>query len=334
MRNPTVFRRLLSLTLAFILCCSLFSPAVYADGSHRERTASTFAQADGNPQEALPAGQAEDGLHAASDLVRVSIELDEPSAIDQGYSLDRIARNPGAVAYRQSLRDAQAQVQTRIESALGSKLDVKWHMTLAANMISANVRFGDLELIRRVPGVKSVFLENHYEAPVPLTGEAAEPNTANTSTGMVGAAQVWAEGYTGAGSRIAIIDTGLDTTHQSVDADAFDYAIAQTGKEISLFTQADLAAVLTQLNAYTEQTTKPNAAELYRSTKIPFGFNYVDSAKYAQIDHMNAIPKASTAPTLPVSPRLTAISSREIPSWTRPLPFMRWAWRLTPSFLL
>ena len=56
---------------------------------------------------------------------------------------------------------------------------------------------------------------------------------------------------------------------------------------MSLFTQSDLSAVLTQLNAYTEQSTKPTAAQLYRSAKIPYGFNYIDGQYFTRIDHTN-----------------------------------------------
>ena len=157
-----------------------------------------------------------------TDIVRVSIELDDPGTLDAGFAMDGIAKNSAAKSYRENLMANQQAVASRINSAIGGKLNVKWNITLAANIISAEVRYGDLDAIRSVPGVKRVFLENHYEAPVVEKNEAAEPNTSNSSAYMVGASESWAEGYTGAGSRIAIIDTGLDTTHQSVNEDAFN----------------------------------------------------------------------------------------------------------------
>ena len=41
---------------------------------------------------------------------------------------------------------------------------------------------------------------------------------------MIGSNAAWAAGYTGAGSRIAVIDTGTDTDHQSFSAAGFDYS--------------------------------------------------------------------------------------------------------------
>ncbi len=42
---------------------------------------------------------------------------------------------------------------------------------------------------------------------------------------MIGSYNAWLEGYTGAGSRIAIVDTGLDSDHPSLNSAAFDYSL-------------------------------------------------------------------------------------------------------------
>ena len=46
---------------------------------------------------------------------------------------------------------------------------------------------------------------------------------------MIGATQTWASGYTGAGTKVAIIDTGTDQDHQSFSAEALEYALAKDG---------------------------------------------------------------------------------------------------------
>ena len=282
MHKVSPCKRAFCVALIVALLCSLIVPAAFAQNSPGVAAPSEAAiPEEREPSELQPLDD------ALTDTVRVSIELDDPGTLDAGFAMDRIAVNGTARSYRENLMANQNTVASRIRSSIGGGLDVKWNITLAANIISAEVRCGDLDAIRAVPGVKRVFLENHYDAPVVEKNEAAEPNTANSSAYMVGAAESWAEGYTGAGSRVAIIDTGLDTTHQSVNEDAFNYAIEQTGKTVSLFTQSDLSAMLTQLNAYSEQSTKPTAAQLYHTAKIPYGFNYIDSAYYNQIDHLN-----------------------------------------------
>ena len=49
----------------------------------------------------------------------------------------------------------------------------------------------------------------------------------STSCDMIGSAAAWACGYTGAGSRIAVIDTGIDTNHQSFSDEAFAYSLSK-----------------------------------------------------------------------------------------------------------
>ena len=58
-----------------------------------------------------------------------------------------------------------------------------------------------------------------YTSQEAVTDAADKPNMA-IATGMTGTNLAWQAGYTGAGSRVAIIDTGLDTDHQSMDPDA------------------------------------------------------------------------------------------------------------------
>ncbi|MBQ4473791.1 MAG: S8 family serine peptidase [Lachnospiraceae bacterium] len=194
-----------------------------------------------------------------NDIVRVSIFLDAPSTLDKGYAVKNIASNSGAKSYRESLRQQQAKVTSAIESAIGKSLKVKWNLTLAANAIAAEVRYADIAKIGSIDGVKSVYIEKQYEA------YTADTQTAGTSQFMTNAFSAWQDGYTGAGSRLAIIDTGLDTDHQSFSAEAFDYAISTLEEAPDLLTADEVDA--SQLNSKTAN---------YISSKIPYGYNYID----------------------------------------------------------
>ncbi|MBQ3383948.1 MAG: S8 family serine peptidase [Erysipelotrichaceae bacterium] len=196
-------------------------------------------------------------------VVRVSIILDGDSVTDAGYSAKGIAGNSSAVSYRNKLKKQQANVTKAIEKQLKKELNVKWNLTLTINAISAEVKVSDINKIKMVSGVKNVILENRYDAPIT---SKSDPQTANTSAGMVGAQEAWSAGYTGAGSRIAIIDTGLDIYHDSFNPDAFDYAISQLDYEPVLLTEDDVNSLASQLNV-------PGA---YVDSKVPFAFNYVD----------------------------------------------------------
>lgn len=239
----------------------------------RRLGAGTSAEASEEAELALP--------YSFGDIVRVSILLDAPSTSEL-YDVADIASNREAISYREQLRRSQTSVQKKIEQATGRALDVQWNMTLLTNMISANVRYGDIVKIGAVKGVKSVTIENCYAAPV-TEDETAQPQTANSSAYMVGATETWDNGlgYTGAGTRVAIIDTGLDIDHQSVNADAFDYAIAEVRqtKTVDLFDADDLAAIKAS------SSVSLNGDGIWQSSKLPYIYNYVDGD--TDVTHIN-----------------------------------------------
>ena len=151
------------------------------------------------------------------------------------------------MSYQDSLKTAQQKLTASIERTIGEKLDVRWNLTLAANAISANVEYGQIAEIEKVPGVEKVVLETRYEPQETVSGTPAEPNM-TVSTQMTGTNVAWQSGYTGAGTRIAIIDTGLDIQHQSVDSGAFHYALEENAREADT-TYADYAASLNLLDS-------------------------------------------------------------------------------------
>ena len=175
----------------------------------------------GESEEAGPE-EAEDVVpYKLDDIVRVSIFLDEPGAYDAGYKLQGIGTNASAISYQERVRRGQDAMKAKIEAATGRAIDVVWNLTLLTNAISANVRFGDLEQIRGLDGVKRVDIEPLYYPDKTVNDGDAVPNMVNARD-MVGANGANATQYNGAGSILAIIDTSLDIEHQSFNADAFD----------------------------------------------------------------------------------------------------------------
>ena len=279
-----VLKRLLSLMLVVALCAGFAIPAGAAGTTGGNKV--TFEKVDNDavsvaPVEKQKVEETEDPApYADTETVRVSIVLEDKSTIEKVGTTENIAASATATAYRAKLEQTQASVSAKISSTIGEKLDVVWNLTLAANIISANVEYGQIAAIEKVPGVKEVLIETRYEPMVVDTNEANDPNMA-TSGKQIGSAVAWESGYTGAGSRIAIIDTGVDSDHQSFDSGAFNYSLQclaeVAGKtlddykaELNLLDADAVKAVVDQLNVAIDP------AKTFVSDKIPFAYNYVD----------------------------------------------------------
>ncbi len=277
------------LTLILVLCMVLTT--VPATGAKAVTGSVDYWQVDADRVSAdvlmSDAEMAQEVEPDGNEVVRAIVVLSDESVKDAGFSTLRIAENAQAMACRESLLGGQGVTIASIEKALGSELDVTDQFTITVNALAVNVRYSDLDAIRAIPGVEEVCLDPLYELDPPVD----DINTA-TSGEMVGSYSAWAEGYTGAGSRIAIVDTGIDRDHDSFNEDAFFYGLsrsaAQFGKQIAdydLLTAEDVAQILPQLHVAgdtylkladaTPEQLLATAKELYTSAKIPFGYDYM-----------------------------------------------------------
>lgn len=218
---------------------------------------------------------------------RVIIVMEGDSVIDKGYDTEDLADNKSAMRAADKIEAAQEKQIEKIsnEALDGEELDVNFNFSILANAVSADVAYKDIEAIEQVDGVEAVYVASKYEPCV-----EAEPNTI-TSGDMVGSYNTWATGYTGAGQRIAVIDTGIDIDHPSFDSDAFDAHLEETAEAASksvsdynLLNAEEIENVLPNLNA-AKKYEGLTAEELFNNDKVPFAFNYVD--KNLDITHDN-----------------------------------------------
>ena len=234
-----------------------------------------------------PTAEVDTNTPAPDEDVRVFIVFDKDSVTDSGYSTEDISDNAKAMKLRDKIeKDQEKKVKEISKEALdGEKLDVNYNFTLLTNAVSADVKYEDVADIKKVDGVEAV-----YRVPTYNVEETAEPKTI-TAGDMIGSYSVWGNGYTGAGRRVAVIDTGIDSDHPSFDGGAFDYSLKETaaknGKNVSdyqLLTKEELTKDLPNLNAV-KRDSALTADSAYLSDKIPFAFNYVD--KNLDVTHDN-----------------------------------------------
>ncbi len=221
----------------------------------------------------------EENAYEDDDVVRVFIVFEDEAVVEAGYSTEDIAEDKKAMAYSDELTETQDEVIEKIEEEVleGESLDTRYSFTLLTNAVSAEVAYGDLEEIENVDGVSAVYVVPIYQ---PLD-DTVNPLTM-TSGDMVGSYPTWASGYSGAGMRVAILDTGLDIDHPSFTEGGFLYGLNETAEKNSksisdynLLGKEEIESVADRLNA---KTMRPDltADNTYLGAKIPFAFNYAD----------------------------------------------------------
>ena len=276
------FNKILSLLVVFAMALSMLPAPVLAAANkgsgitvERMDNISTNLMKPGSVIEETEAKYADD------EIVRVMIVLEGDGAITMMHSLeDTYSGNSAVAEQREYLINVQHSMADTLSAAIGEELDVRWNLTLVTNAISANIKYGQIATIANIDGVKAVYMEPRHE---PMT---AVP-TNIVSQEMTGASAVQNSGYTGAGSRVAVIDTGTDTDHQSFSGAAFEYALAELAERngmsfdeyvasLNLLTVEEIASVLDQLHIYTRSEGNITAEELYLNSKLPFNYNYAD----------------------------------------------------------
>ena len=163
MKKESVFKRVLALVVVIAMLSSLAIPAMAADAADVIFTQVDNSSVSANPFDREAAKLPEkENAYKDTDTVRVSIFLDRESTLEAGYDADTAGTNYFAKQYRKSLEKDQNKLINKIEKATGNKLDVVWNLTLAANLISANVPYGQIKQIEAMAGVRTVVIETLY----------------------------------------------------------------------------------------------------------------------------------------------------------------------------
>ena len=219
-------------------------------------------------------------VYGPDDLVTFIVVLNDEPMLNL-FSTDEIAQQTTAVqAHQQEVDQAVSAAQALVVAAIGEEegFQLGFTYSIATVGFSVTTAYGNLETLKALEGVKSVYVSPTYEIP-DSSQDSLSALTANSSN-MIGADILNELGYTGKGMRIAILDTGILVTHPSFGALPDDALVDP-------MTRDSVQKIWDQLNA--GQMT--NALNLsYYNNKIPFVFNYDAgnfnvSNTYAGSDH-------------------------------------------------
>lgn len=185
-----------------------------------------------------------------SDVVRVIVELEGEAVIEKatakGVKVSDISKSEVESLQKGILKD-QASIQSKIK-AKGVKFDIINSFTNVTNGFSISTSLEGAKKLETIPGVKSVTIANEYERPEPLM---------NNSGDITETPVAWANGYTGEGTVISIIDTGVDPSHK-------DMVLTDASKA-----ELDKAEV----EGVVSEKSLPGK---YYTEKVPYGYNYMD----------------------------------------------------------
>ena len=212
-------------------------------------------------------------IHGAQDLVEVIVVLEEEPLIKAAASVDMAGDMAGYMAtaaagqLEQKLLDSHEAVRSEIAALCGGTADTQgYDYTAVLNGFSMTMPYGKIAEAEALEGVRYIRESRVYS--VPEDQSSYDLAMAN-STGMIGSDVVndmSFNGADGAGTVVAILDTGIAEGHDafSVEPDAMTAAYS---------TVSDLQAVMNTTKLSSGLTS---ASDAWVSGKIPYAFNYAD----------------------------------------------------------
>ncbi|MCD7859526.1 MAG: S8 family serine peptidase [Firmicutes bacterium] len=228
-----------------------------------------------------------DGETTAGEAVSAFLASDEAQAL-----ADSVAQSQEGVI--SEIAAVAAQTAESLGVADGFSVQNRW--SIITNAMVIRVPYGALAEISELDGVKRAYVEHVYSLPDDTTTEGEYDAAYTYSLDLAGVTGAWAEGYTGLGMVIAVLDTGLDITWGITDSTGANYGVtkvheaftedsfATSGAELYenlRWTSASMKYFVenTQLNSNTGSDGGmiiwDNNA-LYKNLKVPYACDYAD----------------------------------------------------------
>ena len=235
---------------AGFLAAALLGSAVPALAVESEDSSSLFQP---DPSQQVTA-------YAPDERVRIVIELEDAPLLDshkvsQYASVTDFLDSNAAQSTERKLERARKAVKSQLATKLDD-VEVRYEYTTVFNGLSVEADYADLETIQDLPGVKDAYVSQVYQLIEPVN----ETKLAD-SVPAIGGDISQETGYTGKGMVVAILDTGLDTSHEAFQRDV-------NGAK---YNKDDIHAKILNNKLHAGEISVDS---VYKSSKIPFAYDY------------------------------------------------------------
>lgn len=271
-------KRILAVVLAIAILLPstmAWSPAVSAEENaqvdlrhvYPADASGEYALLDDVLAEATQSVQTQEQAYAPDDAVCFIVSLNGDALLDtkpESQSVTDFMQSATGKRAVQKIQMVQANVKRQIDAS-ETGFTVKYRYSVVLNGFAVVGPYAAKSELAAMDGVKSVAVSQTYEYVEPTEGYT---QAALTSGEMMDSDRANAEGYTGKGTVTAVLDTGLDTTHE-----AFVNA-----PESAALSRTDVQDTVENLNAQ---------GNVYVNEKVPFAYDYADSDNdvYPVSDH-------------------------------------------------
>ncbi|GIO34270.1 MULTISPECIES: S8 family serine peptidase [Paenibacillus] len=152
----------------------------------------------------------------SSKKVRVIVQLSgQPAAVGK-YATRQGISSLAKSASEAAVQSQQDQFLDEV-SDQGIDMKINYQYDTVLNGFEVSVPANEIPELAKIPGVKSI-QENSIWYPIPIEESSANSDVRYDINPLkqIGATEAWAEGYTGKGLKIGVIDTGVDYTHPDI----------------------------------------------------------------------------------------------------------------------
>ena len=218
-------------------------------------------------------------LFKDDEIVNVVVEVEQDSLVDlfdksSAKSMKSYLNSNAAINAQTKIKKAVDTVANKVVAEVkadNKKVTIRHKYDTVFTGFSIKVPYGELKKIQNTKGVKNAFVAEKYSIPVEKTSKKGNEPNMITSRDMINSGMVNETGLNGEGMVVAVLDTGLDYKHNAFDAGKLE------GKQVRE-TESTINKAVTDLELDAEKAMKKafSGSDVYKSAKVPYGFDYAD----------------------------------------------------------